>query len=97
MTIPSQGQLLRQAADKEMLAATLMRYAEELDKVFSTTLAQPQSVEAFWKGPAAGRFITETMRLSREIRSLRESCASTADRLRKQAELTRTEAAQMPT
>ncbi|MEQ4724916.1 hypothetical protein [Nonomuraea sp. B19D2] len=97
MTIPSQGQLLRQAADKEQLAATFMRYAEELDEVFSATLAQPQTVDAFWKGPAAGRFITETMRLAREIRLLRESCTSTADRLRKQAELTRAEAAQMPT
>lgn len=97
MTIPSQAQLLRQAADKDLLAATFMRYAEELDGVFSAMLAQPQTVNAFWKGPAAGRFITETTRLASEIRMLRESCTSTADRLRRQAQLTRAEAAQMPT
>ncbi|MBN6051061.1 hypothetical protein JYK22_03860, partial [Nonomuraea sp. RK-328] len=97
VTIPSQGQLLRQAADKELLAAAFMRYAEELSEVFSGTLAQPQAVDAFWKGPAADRYITQAVQLAREISWLRESCISTADRLRKQAELARSEAAQMPT
>jgi hypothetical protein len=96
MTIPSQSQLFRQAADKEVLAATLLRYAEELGEVFSGTLAQPQTVDAFWKGPAAGRFTTHAVQLAREIHLLRENCTSTADRLRKQAQLTRAEAAQMP-
>ncbi|MFI6391459.1 hypothetical protein ACIBHY_47195 [Nonomuraea sp. NPDC050547] len=95
MTIPSQGQLLLQAADKELLAATFMRYAEELDQVFSGMLAQPQTVDTFWKGPAAGRFTTQAAQLAREIRLLREACVSTAERLRRQAQLTRTEAAQL--
>ncbi|MFI6295905.1 WXG100 family type VII secretion target [Nonomuraea sp. NPDC050790] len=95
MTIPNQGELFRQAADKESLAADFMRYAEELDQVFSGLLAQPQAVDAFWKGPAAGRFTAQAVQLAREIRLLRENCVSTAERLRRQAELTRTEAAQL--
>jgi uncharacterized protein YukE len=96
MTIPSQSQLFRQAADKELLAATLMRYAEELGEVFSGTLATPQAVDAFWKGPAAGRFTDQALQLHREIEMLRESCTSTAEHLRKQAQLARAEAAQLP-
>ncbi|MEV6160245.1 hypothetical protein AB0L53_58920 [Nonomuraea sp. NPDC052129] len=96
MTIPSQSQLLRQAAEKEMLATALTRFAEELDKVFAGTLARPQEVDAFWKGPAAGRFTSHAGQLRSEIGVLRESCIATADRLRKQAQLVRSEAAQMP-
>jgi uncharacterized protein YukE len=97
MTIPSQGQLLQQAAEKEQLAATLTRYAEQLDEVFAGTLARPQDVDAFWKGPAAGRFATQAVQLSREIDQLREECTTTADILRKQAQAARVEAAQLPT
>ncbi|MCK2213327.1 hypothetical protein MF672_005895 [Actinomadura sp. ATCC 31491] len=96
MTIPSQGQMLQQAAEKELLATALTRYAEELDKVFAGTLAQPQVVDAFWKGPAAGRFTSQAGKLRNEIGILRDSCLATADRLRKQAQLVRSEAAQMP-
>ncbi|KAB8186977.1 hypothetical protein FH608_046690 [Nonomuraea phyllanthi] len=96
MTIPSQSQLLRQAAEKEVLATTLTRYAEELDRVFAGTLARPQEVDAFWKGPAAGRFTHQAGQLRREIGALRDSCLATADRLRRQAQLVRSEAAQMP-
>ncbi|MFI6995784.1 hypothetical protein [Nonomuraea wenchangensis] len=96
MTIPSQSQLLRQAADKELLATSLMQYAEALDGVFAGTLTRPQSVDTFWKGPAADRFATHALQLQREIRVLKESCTTTAERLRKQAQLVRAEAAQMP-
>ncbi|MFI6903899.1 hypothetical protein ACIBKY_21715 [Nonomuraea sp. NPDC050394] len=96
MTIPSQSQLLRQAAEKEQLATDLLRYAEELGAVFAGTLARPHDVDAFWKGPAAERFAAQAVRLNREIDLLREGCTSTADRLRKQAQLARAEAAQLP-
>ncbi|MEV4548667.1 hypothetical protein [Nonomuraea wenchangensis] len=95
MSFPDPTQLLRQAADKETLATTLTRYAEALEEVFVGTLANPQTVEAFWKGPAAGRFNTQAAQLRREVELLRESCTSTADRLRKQAELLRKEATQL--
>ncbi|MFB4285048.1 hypothetical protein ACBJ59_57965 [Nonomuraea sp. MTCD27] len=96
MTIPSQSQLLRQAADKELLAASLIRYAEALNGVFAGMLTRPESVDTFWKGPAAGRFATHALQLQREISQLKDSCTTTADRLRKQAQLARAEAAQMP-
>jgi uncharacterized protein YukE len=95
VSFPDPTQLLRQAADKEALAITLTRYAEALEEVFVGTLANPRAVEAFWKGPAAGRFNTQAAQLRREVELLRESCTSTADRLRKQAELLRKEASQL--
>ncbi|MFD9946782.1 hypothetical protein ACFWYW_17465 [Nonomuraea sp. NPDC059023] len=95
MTIPSQSELLRQAAEKELLATAFIQYAEDLDKVFSGALARPREVETFWKGPSSDRFTSRAAQLHREIDLLRESCASTADRLRKQAQLARTEAAQL--
>ncbi|GAA3645299.1 hypothetical protein GCM10022224_004850 [Nonomuraea antimicrobica] len=94
-SIPEPGQLLRQATDKEMLAATLIRYAKALEEVFTGSLANPQAVETFWKGPAAGRFNIQAAQLRREIELLQESCTSTADRLRNQAVLLRKEAAQL--
>jgi hypothetical protein len=97
VTIPSQGQLLQQAAEKEQLAADLTRYAAQLAEVFAGALARPQGAAAYWKGPAAGRFITQAVQLAREVALLQEDCASTADRLRKQAQATRAEATQMPT
>ncbi|MGW4966602.1 hypothetical protein ACWEPL_56075 [Nonomuraea sp. NPDC004186] len=97
MTIPSQTQLLQQAAEKEQLAADLTRYAAQLAEVFAGTLARPQGADAFWKGPASGRFITQAMQLAREVELLRNDCTSTADRLRKQAQAARAEATQMPT
>ncbi|MFI6499014.1 hypothetical protein [Nonomuraea typhae] len=96
MTIPSQGRLLQQAAEKELLAARLTRYAEALSEVFTGMLAKPQAVDTFWKGPAAGRFAQQSVQLQREISLLADSCTATADRLRKQARLARMEAAQMP-
>ncbi|NJP96795.1 hypothetical protein HCN51_46475 [Nonomuraea sp. FMUSA5-5] len=96
MTIPSQGQLLRQAAEKEQLATTLIRYAGQLAEVYAGALTRPQGVDAFWKGPAAGRFSSQTVQLAREIDLLRENCISTADHLRKQAQAASAEAAQMP-
>jgi len=96
MTIPSQSQLLRQAAEKEELATALTRYAAELDRVFAGTLARPQEIDTFWKGPAAGRFTYQAGQLRREIDTLQENCLATAERLRRQAQLARSEAAQMP-
>jgi uncharacterized protein YukE len=96
MSVPSQGQLFREAADKELLATTLTRYADELEDVFSGTLAKPQETHMFWKGPAADRFVTQAVQLSREIGLLAEDCRSTAHRLRNQAQVLRNEAAQLP-
>ncbi|MGR6914275.1 hypothetical protein ACU635_08480 [[Actinomadura] parvosata] len=96
MTVPSQSQLLQQAAEKERLAADLSRYAAQLAEVFAGTLARPQAADAYWKGPAAGRFITQAVQLAREVALLRDDCTSTAERLRKQAQAARAEAAQMP-
>jgi uncharacterized protein YukE len=96
VTIPSQGQLFRQAIERESLATTFMRYAEELDRVFAGTLARPQDAGVFWKGPAADRFVMQAAQLRRETGDLIESCRSTAQRLRNQAQLLRNEAAQMP-
>lgn len=96
MTIPSQNQLLRQAAEKELLATKLMNYAEALNGVFAGMLVRPESVDMFWKGPAAGRFTTHALQMQREISQLKESCTTTAERLRKQAQLARAEAAQLP-
>lgn len=95
MSFPNPSQMLRQAAEKELLAITLTRHAEALEEVFVGTLASPQAVETFWKGPAAGRFNTQAAQLRREIEILRQHCTSTAERLRKQAELMRKEAAQL--
>ncbi|GAA3601035.1 hypothetical protein GCM10022419_101510 [Nonomuraea rosea] len=96
MAIPSQAQLLQQAAEKEQLAADLTRYAAHLAEVFAGTLARPQGADAFWKGPASGRFVTQAVQLAREVDLLRDDCAATADRLRKQAQVARAEATQMP-
>lgn len=96
MTFPTPPQLLRQAIDKELLATTLTRYAKALEEVYVGGLANPQAVDAFWKGPAAGRFNIQAAQLGRELKMLREDCVATAERLRKQAELLRTEAAQLP-
>jgi hypothetical protein len=96
MTFPNPTQLLRQAADKELLATDLIRYAKALEGVFVGGLANPQTVDAFWKGPAAGRFNIQAAQMGRELKILREDCVATAERLRKQAELLRTEAAQLP-
>lgn len=96
MTFPNPSQLFRQAADRELLATALTQYAKALEGVFVGDLANPQSIDMFWKGPAAGRFNAQAAQLSREIELLRESCSSTADRLRKQAQLLRTEATQLP-
>ncbi|MGW3346355.1 WXG100 family type VII secretion target [Nonomuraea rubra] len=95
MSFPDAGQLLRQAAEMELLATSLTRYAKSLEEVFTGTLADPGAVDAFWKGPAAGRFNTQAAELAREIESLREGCASTAERLRRQAGLLRQEAGHM--
>ncbi|MGP3916767.1 hypothetical protein [Nonomuraea sp. 10N515B] len=89
--------MLQQAAEKEQLAADLTRYAAQLAEVFAGMLARPQGADAFWKGPAADRFITQAAQLAREVDLLRDDCVSTADRLRKQAQAARAEATQMPT
>ncbi|MFC5825254.1 hypothetical protein [Nonomuraea insulae] len=96
MTVPNQGQLFRQAAEKELLATSLTRYADELEGVFSGTLAKPQEAHAFWKGPAADRFATQAGQLRREVGILAENCRSTAHHLRHQAQILRNEAGQLP-
>lgn len=96
MTIPTQSELFRKAAAKELLATTFTRYAENLDEIFRGNLANPRHIDAFWKGAAVDRFTAQAMQLAREIGQLREACTTTADHLRKQAELLRREAAQLP-
>src|SRR5690606_15063339 len=96
MTIHSQSQLMRQAAEMEELATALTRYAAEHDRNFAGTLARPQEILTFCKGPATSRFTYEAAQLRREIDTLQENCLATAERLRRQAQLARSEAAQMP-
>ncbi|MET7336226.1 hypothetical protein [Nonomuraea sp. NPDC005650] len=93
--MPTQGELFRKAADKELLATAFTRYAENLSEVFHGHLVNPRHIDAFWKGPAADHFTAQAMQLVREIGQLREACTTTADHLRKQAQLLRSEAAQL--
>ncbi|MFF0870119.1 WXG100 family type VII secretion target [Nonomuraea sp. NPDC003560] len=95
MSFPDPGQILRQAAEKELLAATFTKHAKALEEVFVGSLGSPQAVGAFWRGAAADRFNSQAAQLRREIELLREHCMSTAEHLRKQAELMRKEGAQL--
>ncbi|MFI7230632.1 hypothetical protein ACIBO5_46125 [Nonomuraea angiospora] len=94
--MPTREQLIREAAEKEMLASTFTRYARDLAATFDGIPARPGDSEPYWKGPAAERYLADAVRLRREMNDLENSCLATADTLRRRAELLRKEAAQVP-
>ncbi|MEV4806324.1 hypothetical protein AB0K18_40550 [Nonomuraea sp. NPDC049421] len=90
-------QLLREAADKESLAAAFMRYARGLAGAFDGIPARPGDCESYWTGPAAQRYLTQVVRLRREVADLEDSCLATADNLRRRAASLRAAAAAIVT
>ncbi|MEV4015700.1 hypothetical protein AB0J35_34880 [Nonomuraea angiospora] len=96
MTMPSREQLLREAAEKEVLASTFTQYARNLAETFDGIPSRPGDSEPFWKGPAAERYLANAVRLRREMSELENSCLATAETLRRRAEQLRKEAAQVP-
>lgn len=94
--MPVKDQLLREASEKEALAATFTRYAKSLAETFEDVPPKPGDTEPFWKGPAAERYLTDAARLRREMTELEDSCLATADSLRRSAERLRRAAAELP-
>lgn len=94
--MPIRHQLLREAAEKEVLASTFTRYARSLADTFRGIPSQPSDSELFWKGPAAERYLANAVRLRRELSELEEACLATAEKLRRRAKQLRVEAAQVP-
>lgn len=76
--MPTKDQLLREAADKEALAVTFLRYARALPEALEDLPSRPGDYEPFWRGPAAQRFITQVLRLRRELDDLEDDCLATA-------------------
>ncbi|WP_326628032.1 hypothetical protein OIE67_33555 [Nonomuraea fuscirosea] len=87
-------QLLRDAAEKESLAAAFTRYARGLAEAFDGIPVEPGDCEPYWTGPAAQRFLTRARSLRRELGELEDSCLATAENLRDRAGRLREEAAQ---
>ncbi|GAA2205403.1 hypothetical protein GCM10009850_008610 [Nonomuraea monospora] len=94
--MPTKDQLLREAADKEALAVTFLRYARALPDTFEGIPSRPADCEPFWRGPAAQRFLTQILRLRRELDDLEDDCLATAESLRRRARRLREQAAQVP-
>ncbi|MFB4266616.1 hypothetical protein [Nonomuraea sp. GTA35] len=94
LTMPTKDQLLREAADKEALAVTFLRYARTLPEALEGIPARPGDCEPFWRGPAAQRFVTQVLRLRRELDDLEDDCLATAESLRRRARRLREQAAQ---
>ncbi|MBB6345210.1 uncharacterized protein YukE [Nonomuraea muscovyensis] len=94
--MPIRHQLLREAAEKEALASTFMKYAKTLADTFHGIPSKPNESETFWKGPAAERYLSNAVRLKREMSELEDSCLATAENLRRRARQLRAEAAQVP-
>ncbi|MFG2078637.1 hypothetical protein [Nonomuraea maritima] len=88
--------MLREAAEKEALASTFTRYATNLAEAFKGIPSRPGDSEAFWKGPAAERYLGEVARLRGEMNELEGSCLATAENLRQRAKQLREDAARMP-
>ncbi|GAA3674813.1 hypothetical protein GCM10022224_043880 [Nonomuraea antimicrobica] len=84
--------LLREAAEKESLAAAFTRYARGLPDAFDGIPTRPSDCEFFWRGLAAQRFLTQVLRLRREMDDLADSCLATAENLRRRARLLREQA-----
>ncbi|MGW0486493.1 hypothetical protein [Nonomuraea sp. NPDC003214] len=94
--MPVKHQLLREAAEKEALASTFVRYARTLADTFDGIPAKPGDSEPFWKGQAAERYLTHAARLRRELAELENSCLATAENLRRRAKQLREDAARVP-
>ncbi|WP_101789164.1 hypothetical protein [Nonomuraea indica] len=94
--MPVRHQLLREAAEKEALASTFIRYARTLADTFNGIPSKPSDSEPLWKGPASERYLANAVRLRREMSELENSCLSTAENLRRRARQLREEAAQVP-
>ncbi|MFC5823904.1 hypothetical protein [Nonomuraea insulae] len=92
--MPTRPELLREAAEKETLAAAFMRYARGLSDVFAGIPSKPADVGPYWMGPAAQRYLTQALRLRHEMDELEDSCVATAENLRHRAGRLREEAAQ---
>ncbi|AQZ65416.1 unnamed protein product [[Actinomadura] parvosata subsp. kistnae] len=95
LTMPTRDQLLREAADKEALAVTFLRYARALPEALEGLPARPSDHETFWRGPAAQRFVTQVIRLRGELDDLEDACLATAESLRRRARRLREQAAQV--
>ncbi|WP_443168658.1 hypothetical protein [Nonomuraea sp. KM90] len=89
-------QLLREAAEKELLASTFAGYATSLAGTFDGLPSRPGDSDAFWRGAAADRYLADAVRLRREMADLESSCLATAEALRRRADQLRKEAAQVP-
>ncbi|MEV4225360.1 hypothetical protein [Nonomuraea sp. NPDC049725] len=94
--MPVKHQLLREAAEKEALASTLVRYARTLADTFDGIPAKPGDSKPFWEGQAAERYLTHAARLRRELAELENSCLATAENLRRRAKQLREDAARVP-
>ncbi|GAA3257582.1 hypothetical protein [Nonomuraea helvata] len=93
--MPIKHQLLREAAEKEALATTFIRYAKTLADVFAGIPSERSGSESFWKGPAADRYLTHAVQLRRQMANLENGCLATAENLRRRARQLREEAAQV--
>ncbi|MET8986958.1 hypothetical protein ABZW49_16040 [Nonomuraea wenchangensis] len=94
--MPVKHQLLREAAEKEALAVTFIKYAKTLADVFDGIPLEPRASEPFWKGPAAERYLMNAAQLKRQMGNLESNCMATADNLRRRARQLREEAARVP-
>ncbi|MFI7618257.1 hypothetical protein ACIBP6_44265 [Nonomuraea terrae] len=94
--MPVKDQLLREASEKEALAATFTRYAKTLAETFEGIPSKPGENEPLWRGPAAERYLSDAARLRGEMNELEDSCLAAADNLRRRAEQLRRAAAQLP-
>lgn len=91
--MPVREDLLRQAAEKEAMAATFDQHARNLADVFTGIPITPGGSDAVWRGQAADRCTAQARQLHHEISDLRESCTATARNLRRRAQQLREEAA----
>jgi uncharacterized protein YukE len=94
--MPTREQLLREAAEKESLAATFAGAARSIAATFDGIPSRASESEPIWKGAAADRYLTDASRLRREMVDLEESCLATAEALRRRAEQFRKTAALLP-
>jgi uncharacterized protein YukE len=94
--MPVKSQLLREAEEKEALAATFTRYARTLADAFDGIPSAHSGSESFWKGPAAERYLTQANQLRRQMTDLENGCLATAENLRRRAKQLREEAARVP-
>lgn len=94
--MPTREHLLREAAEKELLASTFAGFARSIAATFDGIPSRPGESEAIWRGAVADRYLTDAVRLKREIADLEGSCLATAEALRRRAEQFRKTAALLP-